>query len=300
MKFCIIILTYNEEANLNACLDSLSGLSADIFAVDSFSTDATVSILQNRGIAFIQHPFENYSQQRNWAQQNCPFHSEWVLHLDAGERLSPELRHWLAYVFQPQVTADGFLLSRRTYFMNRWIRHGGHYPSYHLRLFRRGKGHCEAKAYDQHFICAGNVQKVPAKADLIDHVASNLADFTAGHTRWALFEAIERVCAHDRAGEVRPVFWGTPVERKRWLKRMLFDRSPLFIRAFLYFIYRYIIRFGFLDGLPGLVFHFLQGCWFRFLIDSAVLEIRRKQTETGLPTDQIIGRLYGPRFIPKP
>jgi glycosyltransferase involved in cell wall biosynthesis len=216
MNLCVILLTYNESANINACLDSLAGLDAGIFAVDSFSTDNTVDLLEKRGIAYVQHPFENYARQRNWAQENCPFPAAWVLHLDAGERLSPELTDWLRHHFDPNTPASGYLFSRRTIFMDRWIRHGGHYPNYHLRLFRRDRGHCEAKAYDQHFLCGGLVLKAPWKADLIDIVSSNLVDFTNSHTRWALLEAVERISQPHDTGEVTPRFWGTPIERRRW------------------------------------------------------------------------------------
>lgn len=293
LPLSIIILTYNEESNILACLDSLQGLNAGIFVVDSFSTDQTTAILKKRSIAFVQHPFRNYALQRNWAQENCPFEAEWVLHLDAGERATPELVQWLNTQFDPNGLSDGFMFSRRTVFMNRWIRHGGHYPNYHLRLFRRTKGSCEHKAYDQHFVCAGRVQQAPPKTDIIDHVANNLSGFTASHTRWAILEALERVRAQGQAGEVTPRLGGTPIERQRWLKTRVFDKTPLFLRAFLYFLYRYVLRLGMLDGAPGVVFHFLQGCWFRFLVDAMTLEIRRKQLETGLSLEQAAVLLYG-------
>lgn len=297
-RLAIIILTFNEERHIGACLDSLAGVEAPIFVVDSFSTDRTVDLLKERQITFVQRPFLHYADQRNWAQQHCPFQSEWVLHIDAGERLTPELSHWLRNRFDPDGAPDGIMFSRRTLFLRKWIRYGGHYPSYHLRLFRIAKGHCEQKAYDQHFVCQGATIKAPTGLDLYDLVSDNLADFTTRHTRWAIMEAVEKVSRAPGRGEVRPRLYGTPIERRRWLKHQVFGRAPLFLRAVLYFGYRYFLRLGFLDGGPGLVFHFLQGCWFRFLVDSVVLEIRREQDFGNGDLRETIARLYGEKFCP--
>lgn len=277
-RLSVILLTFNEEKNIEACLDSLQALAGvPIFVVDSGSTDRTLEVLAARNVVVAKHAFENYAQQRNWAQENAPFQTEWVLHIDAGERLTPELAQWLNHNFDPDTTANGFMFSRRTFFMHRWIRFGGHYPNFHLRLFRHASGHCEAKAYDQHFVCEGQVEKVPAGIDFMDHVAHNLSEFTSGHCRWALAEALERATATGPEGEVSARIDGTAIERRRWWKTHLFDRSPLFLRAFLYFFYRYFIRLGFLDGVPGLIFHFLQACWFRFLVDAMEYEIRQQK-----------------------
>jgi glycosyltransferase involved in cell wall biosynthesis len=292
-EFSVIILTYNEAGNIEACLDSLAPVQAPVFVVDSYSTDGTLEILRERQVAHTRHGFENYARQRNWAQENSPYETEWVLHLDAGERLSSEMADWLNREFDSDAAENGFLFSRRTVFMGRWIRHGGHYPAYHLRLFRKQHGYCEDKAYDQHFVCPGEVRKVAAGVDLIDQVSRNLAEFTASHNRWALAEARERLLDRGNSGQVRPRLTGNPIERRRWLKSRLFERLPLFLRAFLYFHYRYFLRLGFMDGRPGLVFHFLQGFWFRFLVDAMILEVHREVRENGGRPDQAIENLYG-------
>ena len=279
--FSIIILTFNEEKNLPALLDSLQGIPAPIFAVDSFSDDGTLEIFRSRGIPVVQHAFENYAKQRNWAQANLPLETEWALHLDAGERCTPELAAWLATGFDPAAPYDGYMFSRRTIFFGQWIRRGGHYPNYHLRLFRRDKGRCEAKAYDQHFVCEGPTKHLPPGIDIIDTVCDNLLDFTLSHARWARLEALEAVSQTPEQGEVKARFFGTPIERRRWLKTRLFQRAPLFLRAFGYFFYRYILRGGFRDGTMGLVFHFLQGLWFRFLVDANIAELRWRRKRGG-------------------
>ena len=273
----VVILTFNEEANIGNCLDSLAGVKAPVFVVDSFSTDRTLDILEERGIRYVQHAFKNYAAQRNWAQENLPFGGEWVLHLDAGETLTPGMVNWINDSFDPAVIGvDGYMFARRAIFLGRWIKHGGYHPIYHLRLYRKHLGHCENKVYDQHFVVSGTTELAEKGADLEDGVMSSLRDFTVSHARWAVFEAVESILAEKDTGEVEARFLGNPIERKRWLKSRVFQRSPLFLRSFLYLFHRYVIKLGFLDGKEGMIFHFLQGFWFRFLVDSTIYEIKRE------------------------
>jgi glycosyltransferase involved in cell wall biosynthesis len=274
-----VVLTYNEQDNLPACLASLRGLQCELFVVDSGSTDDTVAIAEAGGATVLRHPFGNYASQRNWAQSHVPSAAEWVLHLDADERLTPQL---VAEINQllgcPTVAADGFLLKKRTVFLGRWIKHGGHYPAFHLRLFRKHLGHCENRLYDQHFLVRGRVAQL--KHDYIDVLTSDLTIWSMRHSRWAELEAQELAQAGTRLAEterVQPRLFGTPVERRRWLRDRLYGHAPLFGRAFLYWFYRYVLRLGFLDGTEGLIFHFLQGLWYRWLIDSKLYETRKRQ-----------------------
>jgi len=284
MDFTIIILTYNEEKNILDCIDSFAGITSKILVVDSFSTDQTISLITERNIKYLQHKFENYSKQRNWSQENNPFQTEWVFHIDAGERATPNLVKWLKTMKSTSVDVAGFMFSRQTYFLGRWIRYGGHYPNYHLRLFKVSQGKCEDKAYDQHFVVEGKTQSVP-NADMIDFAADNIQSFTIKHSKWALMEAIELI-KQGQAGEVKASLKGSPIEQRRWLKNNLFQKMPIFLRSITYFIYRYFFKMGFLDGKEGLVFHLLQGFWFRFLIDSLVFEItyEMKKQQTDLRT----------------
>jgi glycosyltransferase involved in cell wall biosynthesis len=271
-----IILTCNEEVNLPECLKSLSGLSCDIFIVDSGSTDQTLEIARATGAQLVEHPFENYAAQRNWAQQNLPIRTGWTLHLDADERLTPALVTEINQrLKEPNIQVNGFLLRKRTIFMGRWIRHGGHYPSYHLRLFRKDKGACEDRLYDQHFVIDGAVAALAG--DYLDVVASNINTWTVRHARWARLEAQEMTATSIMKHRVKSDPLGSPIERKRWLREGVYARAPLFVRPFLYGIYRYVLRLGFLDGKEGLIFHFLQGCWYRFLIDCEILEHSKRQ-----------------------
>ena len=287
----VVILTFNEEANIGNCLDSLAGVKAPVFVVDSFSTDRTLDILEERGIRYVQHAFKNYAAQRNWAQENVPFGGEWVLHLDAGETLTPGMVNWINESFDPKVPGvDGYMFARRAIFLGRWIKYGGYHPIYHLRLYRKHLGHCENKVYDQHFVVDGVTELAGKGADLEDGVMSSLRDFTVSHARWAVFEAVESILAEKETGEVQARLLGNPIERKRWLKSRVFQRSPLFLRSFLYLFHRYVIKLGFLDGKEGLIFHFLQGFWFRFLVDSTIFEIKREMRTK--PLDAVVRQKY--------
>jgi len=274
-----VVLTFNEEKNLPACLDSIAAWVENLYVVDSGSTDRTVEIARAAGAVVIEHAFENYGAQRNWAIDNLPIASPWTLHIDADERITIELRDSItAALARNPVDVDGFLVSRRTMFMGRWIRHGGHYPAWHLRVMRTGSGRCEDRLYDQHFYVRGAVQKL--QGDLIDTLTPDVATFTARHVRWATLEAAEHDTPPDATGRIRGRL-GTDnaIEQRRWL-RDWYARWPLFVRPAAYFFYRYVVRLGFLDGRAGLVFHVLQGLWFRFLVDALILERRLRRKDS--------------------
>jgi glycosyltransferase involved in cell wall biosynthesis len=275
----VIILTYNEEQNIEACLQSLGKLFNEVFVVDSGSTDRTLSILESYDVKVIHHPFTNYSLQRNWAFKNLPLTHDWILNLDADHRLTDEFKLEVAAIFSRAIAPDinGFLASRKTIFMNKWIKYGGHYPTYHAVLFRKNKGICEEKLYDQHFKVEGKTQKL--KGDIIDLITESLSTFTLRHDKWSSLEALEQVQPQQKGDVIRGVFNGdNPIAKRRYFKN-LYERFPLFIRPFIYFFVRYFFRLGFLDGKEGLIFHFLQCFWFRFLIDAKIYELKNKHAQ---------------------
>jgi glycosyltransferase involved in cell wall biosynthesis len=267
----VVVLTLNEEANLPACLDSVRQLRASVIVVDSGSSDRTVEIAKRWGAAVVHHPFDGYALQRNWALDTLQIETDWILNLDADERLTFELVSEINGVLGNSTNqTDGYLLRKRTIFMGRWIRHGGHYPSYHLRLFRKGRGRCEARRYDQHFVADGAVECL--EHDYHDVVASSLMTWTMRHAQWASMEASELLEASPNRGpRVVPRFAGNRIERRRWW-RTVYGKTPIFVRALAYWGYRYVVRLGFLDATEGLIFHFLQGFWFRFLVDAMIYE----------------------------
>ena len=280
MKPSIVILTYNSELSIADTLQSVATLSDDIHIVDSFSKDRTVEIAQSFGAKVTEHAFENYGAQRNWAITSLELKFPWQLHLDADERLTPPLLQEIA-ALPDSPTVNGFYLPRLMTFLGRPIRHGAMYPTWHMRLFRTGYGLCESRKYDQHFyVTEGETTQL--RNDMIDDLRMPLTEWTFRHNRWSDAEVDEQSAAQND-GRVQAKLGGNPVERKRFLRK-LYNDTPLFVRPFILFIYRYFLRLGFLDGAEGFIFYVLQTFWFRFLIDAKLFEMRKahRQQDTAL------------------
>ena len=269
MKPSVIILAFNSADTIAATLSQAREISDDL--VDSFSSDDTVALCRQQGAQVVQHAFESYGAQRNWAIDNLALRYGWQLHLDADERLTPELITSLRSLPESPVDS-GFLIARLVRFLGRTMRHGGMSPTWHLRLFRNGAGRCEERKYDQHFyLSQGSTGEL--QGYMIDEIRMPLAEWTARHNRWADAEVVEQTAAAG-AVRIRPRLLGTAIERKRYL-RGLYNGAPLFVRPYALFIYRYVLRLGFLDGREGLIFWTLQTFWFRFLIDAKLFEYRK-------------------------
>jgi glycosyltransferase involved in cell wall biosynthesis len=280
MTLSVVILTFNSEATIAATLASAGRVSDDVHVVDSGSTDGTLALVSAVGAHIHAHPFETYGAQRNWAIDTLPLKYPWELHLDADERLSDALAEAILDLARRSFPepAVGYFIPRLMHFLGRPIRHGGMYPIWHMRLFRHGRGRCEARRYDQHFYVDGPTGRLPHP--MIDDIRMPLSEWTARHNRWSDAEA-EELSQESVQGVIAPkLLGGTPVQQKRAL-RSRYNQLPLFLRAFLLFLYRYIFRLGFLDGREGLIFFVLQTFWFRFLIDAKLLE--RELTERPRP-----------------
>jgi glycosyltransferase involved in cell wall biosynthesis len=275
----VIILTLNEEANLPLALASLRPLDPEIFVVDSGSTDRTLAIARAAGCHIVEHPWQTYATQINWALDQLPIATPWVMRLDADERLTPELAQKLSAGL-PELPDDvaGLLVKRRVYFWGRWIRHGGYYPTWLLRIWRTGHARCEQRWMDEHMVVDGHGRTVRLNHDIIDENHKGLTFWTDKHNRYADREVRDLLALQDRA-RTSVELDHQPASR-RWLKENLYGRAPLFWRAFGYWFDRYVLRLGFLDGWPGLVFHFLQGFWYRFLVDAKLVELQRAQLHT--------------------
>ncbi len=276
----VVILTYNEEVNIGRCLESVVGITDDVFVVDSGSTDATLEIVRSWSAQIFHHTFEGYAAQRNWALEQLPFKYEWILYVDADERLSAELQSELCErVRAGYVGTVGYYINRRMIFNGRWIRHGGYYPMRLLRLFRRGYARCEPRSVNEHFIVSGgNVGTLTGP--LLHEDLRGIDAWIDRHNRYATLEAMELLCERRGVPEsgdaVEAKLWGNQVARRRWLRSRVLNRFPPLVRPFLYFTYRYLLRAGFLDGKEGFIYHFLHGLWFPFLIDVKYLELRRQ------------------------
>lgn len=278
MLLSVIILTKNEAANLPNCLASLQQLGAEIYIVDSGSTDETAAIAKQFGCQVFEHAFENHAKQVNWALNNLSIRTPWIMRLDADEYLMPELVEELKQVLpNAPESVGGYQVKRRVFFMGRWIRHGGYYPTWLLRIWRTGLGTCEQRWMDEHIVLSeGRIANF--KHDIIDDNQKGLSFWIEKHNRYADHEVQDLLAT--QATPKTDLLTGdqfSQAKQRRWVKKTLYARFPLFVRAFIYWLLRYTIGLGFLDGIEGLIFHFLQGFWYRFLVDAKLYELQRCQ-----------------------
>ncbi|MEF8746773.1 MAG: glycosyltransferase family 2 protein [Candidatus Accumulibacter propinquus] len=297
MKLVAIILTFNEEQHLARCIESVKTVATHVVVADCFSTDGTLDIARAHSARVIQKEWVNYAIQFNWALTQLDPDTEWVLRIDADEYLTPELAAEIrAHLPALGCQIDGVLCGRRMTFQGQLIRHGGVFPIRILRLFRYGRGECENRWMDEHIKVAGPI--VDFKGELIDDNLNSLTWWTDKHNKYASREAVDLLnleygfMPRDSVASLRG---GGQAGLKRWVKEVVYSRLPGGFRAFVYFAYRYVIRFGFLDGRAGAAFHFLQGFWYRYLVDAKVAEVRRYMRSERCDVRVAIERILGIR-----
>ncbi len=264
----VVVLTQDSAETLEATLEAAKQVSADVHVVDSGSRDETVQVAVDLGARVERRDFASYHDQRNWAMDHLPMRGTWELHLDANEELSTTLIGEILGLDLDHASVDAFLIPRLEVFLGQEIRHGGRWPSWQLRLFRRGAARVEARPYDQHFVTAGTVARL--RGELIDRVAVSLSEWKQRHRRWAVLEAQSR-----RSGigeELEPSWQGDPRQRRRAWRRFYYRFPPL-LRPLVWFFIRAIVQRGFLDGPVGLRYHYLHTVWYRTLVDLELLSL---------------------------
>ncbi len=292
----VIILTFNEEIHIKRAIESVAEIASAIWIVDSYSTDNTISIAETSGARTLKNVFTNQAAQFQWALDHCEIKTTWVMRLDADEYLTSALINELKTEL-PTIKKDvsGIVLKRQVHFMGKWIRHGGYYPVKLLRIWRPGNAYVEQRWMDEHTVLTEG-KSITLKNDFIDDNLNSLSWWTAKHNDYATREAIEilnnvhQFIKTDQFVE-RPDLT-RQAEVKRWYKNNLYLKMPMFIRCFLYFIFRFWIKLGFLDGQKGLVWHFLQGFWYRFLVDAKILQIEWWAKQQNKPVRDIIVEKY--------
>lgn len=278
LDLSVIILTYNEELHIERCINSLRPFAKQIFVIDSFSTDSTVAIAERLDAKIFTNPWVNYGQQFQWALDNCPISTEWVMRVDADEYSSSELVDDIINKLPFLSTSTtGILVNLRWYFLGKSIRYGGRYSIQLLRIWRTGKVHIEQRWMDEHLVLdEGDI--IRFNGDHIDHNLNTISWFIEKHNKYATREMIDIINQKyylftlDKSLSINTV---QQAKYKRLLKESVYNMLPIFVRPTLYFFYRYIIRLGFLDGKEGFAYHFMQGYWYRCLVDLKVLEAER-------------------------
>ena len=278
-SLAVVILTHNEEIHLPRALASIAPIASQVFVVDSYSTDGTLEIARANGATVLQHPFINQAKQFQWALDNAPITADWVMRLDADEVIEADLAAEIAAKL-PTLPAGvtGVNLKRKHVFMGRWIRHGGRYPLVLLRIWQRGKARIEQRWMDEHMLLTEG-RAVTFAGGFADMNLNDLAFFTDKHNKYATREAVDVI--NQRRG-LMPRDLGLAAENTsakagltRLLKERLYNRLPFELSATLYFLLRYVLQLGFLDGREGAIYHFLQGFWYRFLVGARVVELER-------------------------
>ncbi len=279
-ELSVIILTYNEELHIKRCIESLKLVTNNIFIVDSYSTDNTVEIGKALGAKVYQRAWRNYADQFQWGLDNCPIDTEWVMRMDADEYIEQDLVKELpAALSRISNNVTGFYIRRKYFFLGCWVKYGAVYPLNLLRIWRTGKGRIENRWMDEHIVLNGEGETSAMSGHIVDDNLNNTKWWTEKHNAYADREMIDIL---DRKYNLFPGDDSLTVRHdssqakiKRLVKEGLYNRLPIFVRPLLYFLYRYFLRLGFLDGKSGFAFHFFQGYWYRSLVDLRVYEAER-------------------------
>ena len=277
LDLSVIILTYNEEIHIRRCLENVKQFASKVYVVDCFSIDRTAQIAKELGAEVIEHEWPgNQAEQFNWALDNLPITTEWILRLDADEYLLPGLIEELLEklpVIPESVSALSLSLSRA--FCGKILHHGIVNNIRIIRIFRKGKARYEKRLMDEHLSVLSG-ETIDMKNQFVDDNRMPIGLFIDKHNGYATREAALLLDAeyHLTNMDSLPQDYGREVEKKRTHKAR-YARMPLFWRAFGYFVYRYIIKLGFLDGKEGFLWDFLQGWWYRTLVDAKVYEIKK-------------------------
>jgi len=270
-----MVFTLNEEQNLPRCLESL-GWCDDVIVIDSFSKDRTEEICRAAGVHFHQHVFEGFGKQRNWAIDNTSPKHDWILILDADERVTDELveeMRRLCTESPPGVAA--YRLKRRFYLWGRWLKHSSLYPTWVVRLVHKdrvryiNRGHAETQEVE------GDIGEL--ESDLIDENAKGIDEWFERQNRYARKEAEFELAEETKPFDPKDLVSRDPLVRRAAHKRVA-QRAPG--RAFVYFFYSYLLRKGFKDGMDGFVFCTMRAMY-QQMINVKKYDLRKQQREGG-------------------
>lgn len=279
-NFSFVILTYNEEIHLPRLLKSIVDLNAPIYILDSGSTDQTIQIAQQYQAIVHTNAFVNHPKQWDFALKTFDIKTPWTIGLDADQELSVELFSTLKNFKAGDYThINGIYFNRKNYFQGTWIKHGGYFPFYMLKMFKTGIGYSDLNEnMDHRFVVPGKTIIWKDAYLSEENLKENDLNFwIAKHERYSTLvaeEEFERLFK-DRKQTVVPQLLGNPDERRAWLKK-LWWKLPLGIRPYLYFSYRMLLKRGILDGKTGIKFHYYHALWFRKLIDKKLNQLKKE------------------------
>ncbi|WP_198007934.1 glycosyltransferase family 2 protein [Methylovulum miyakonense] len=272
-----IILTFNEELHIERCIRSVIDLAKNVIVIDSFSTDKTVEIAESLGAYVVQRKFINQAEQFQWGLDNLEIQTEWIIKLDADEYIESDLNTEIAnrlVLLNSEI--QGVYLKRKIFFHQKWIRFGGIYPQYFLRIWKTGKGRVEHRWMDEHTVLDSGAKSIIFQGSFVDDNRKGITFWINKVNSYASREMLEllnlKYSLYDKDDSIKN-FDDPQAKKNRILKEILYSRLPIGVRSFGYFVYRYILCLGFLDGYKGLIFHLFQAFFYRLLVDVKLLEI---------------------------
>lgn len=277
LDITVIILTYNEELHIRRCLENVCPIAKKVYVIDSPSTDNTVTICNEfENVEVVVHKYPgNQAEQFNWALDNVKIDTEWVLRLDADEYLLPELVEELySRVPTMPLGVAGVEFRRRHIFMGKWVKRGI-YPVIMMRMFRTGMGRYDARLMDEH-IALKEGRSMVFDNDFCDHSLIDVSDYCRKHINYAEREACEVLDEEfTLSSHIDTSLTLGEQAQEKHQKKGTYNKLPLFWRSFAYFCYRYFLKGAFLDGKEGFLFAFLQGWWYRTLVDAKIYECKK-------------------------
>lgn len=271
----IVVLTKNEEKNIEECLKSVKGFADRVVIVDSGSTDATLDIAKKYGADIYEHKFENYAKQFNWGLNNTDINTRWTMRLDADERLTEKLCQELVQIMKEhdKDNVNGVIMEADLYFMDHLIKHGGH-KKRKLMFFKTGIGYIEDRKMDEHTLLKEG-ESIIAKNRFVHYDYKNLTTFINKMNWYATREMQDYFEYNSTKGE----FQDSVIASTRKKKFGFYYKLPLFFRSWLLFIYNYIFKLGFLDGKEGFIYHYMYQRWYRTLVDAKIYEQMKYNAE---------------------
>jgi len=282
MNLTAIILTLNEEIHLERCLENVLKLTSQIVVVDCFSTDKTLEIANNYGVTVLQRTWDgSHSTQVNWALNQLaalPIKTDWVIRIDADEVLTPELVSKIKNtLIKTPNEVNGISCIRKIKFQGKLIRFGGVGSNRVMRLFRYGFGQSESRWMDEHIKVQGHTMAL--ESVLIDDNLRSFSWWIEKHNGYSSREAVDLLNLEFQFSQQNSVailsLNNSSIGLKRWIKENIYAKLPGGVRSLSYFILRYILLLGFLDGARGTQFHFFQALWYRYMVDCKVAEVKQ-------------------------
>lgn len=271
----VIILTKDEEANIRRCIESVQGLAKRIVVVDSGSTDKTIEIAQEMGAEIYSHPWKHYADQFNWALDNTDIQTKWVFRFDADECMTPELYSEIEEECNKHHSDDvhAMMMRYKIFFLGKFLKHGGAYPFLKITIFKPEYGRFEYRALGEHVVMREG-KTIDLKNDCIHYDFKDLTSFVDKHNKYATREVLDYM--DISGGRELEGLYGKP-EQARKLRDNFYYKMPMFLRAKLYYWYRYYLKMGFLDGTPGKIYALIQAYFYRFLVDAKIYENNLKK-----------------------